>query len=344
MIENSHGGDIYSREIRYDFSANINPLGLPERVKRALAQQIDQYEYYPDTNCTALRRALAAREGVAEDYIVCGNGAADLIYRMVWAIRPKRALLTAPTFSEYERALLNVDCDLERYFTRESDQFCMREDILDRIVGIDMMFVCNPNNPVGNLMDQGLLERVIQKCANSGTILVIDECFMGFVEGHSGIGSQFEKNVLVLKAFTKIYAMAGLRLGYLLCGRADLARKIQRCGQCWSVSVPAQIAGIAALGEQDYLAATVPLISRERAYLSHSLQEFGFKVYPSEANFILFQCLLPLDKWLLEEKIAIRSCANYLGLGAGYFRIAVRSHEENTALTAAIKRCMENNG
>lgn len=344
MNRNSHGGDIYTRPVRWDFSANLNPLGMPASVKRAIVENIDKYEHYPDTHCTALRRALAARERVAEERIVCGNGAADLIYRAVQAIKPRRALVIAPTFSEYERALLSVDCDVEHYFTRESDSFGVREDILDRILGIDMMFVCNPNNPVGNVMDGDLLNRIIKQCTAVGAVLVIDECFMDFVEGGGGVGPKLEERVMVLKAFTKIYAMAGLRLGYLLCGSAALARKIQSRGQCWSVSVPAQIAGIAALGEQEYVSKTAPLIAKERAYLSGCLKNCGFKVYPSEANFILFCCPLPLDELLLNENIAIRNCSNYMGLGAGYFRIAVRTHEENRVLVKAIERCMKNNG
>lgn len=343
MNQNIHGGDIYSREIQYDFSANLNPLGMPESVKRALSEHIGQCEHYPDPNCTALRHALAAHEGIEEEQIVCGNGAADLIYRAVQTITPQHALIPAPTFSEYERALLSVNCDLEHYFTRETDNFALREDILCRIDGMDILFLCNPNNPVGNVIDEGLLNRIIEKCAKSGTVLIIDECFMDFVANGHGI-TDISDNVMVLKAFTKIYAMAGLRLGYLLCGSAKLAGKIAHCGQCWSVSSPAQIAGIAALGEKDYISETIPLIAKERAYLSNCLQYWGFKVYPSEANFILFQCALPLDELLLKEKIAIRNCANYMGLGEGYFRIAVRTHAENQMIVAAIERCIGKNG
>lgn len=343
MKQNSHGGDIYSREIVYDFSANLNPLGMPASVKQAIIESLGDFAHYPDPNCTALRRALAAQEGIAEEQIVCGNGAADLIYRAVQAIKPKRALLPAPTFSEYERALLSVNCDLEHYFTREADNFTLREDILRHIDGTDMLFLCNPNNPVGNLVDAHLLKCIIEKCAISGTVLVIDECFMDFVADDRSM-TDISGNVMVLKAFTKIYAMAGLRLGYLLCGNTDWAQKIQNCGQCWSVSIPAQVAGIAALGEREYVSETVNLIAKERTYLGDCLQHFGFRVYPSEANFILFQCKLPLDKLLLKQKIAIRNCANYMGLGAGYFRIAVRNHAENQVLIAAIERCIKENG
>lgn len=344
MIQNSHGGDIYSREIIYDFSVNVNPNGMPDGVRCALIDNIDRFEQYPDVNCTELRCALGNRENIRVENIVCGNGAADLIYRAVQALKPKRALIPAPTFSEYERALLSMNCDLEHYFTREEDNFSLRDDILNRICGMDMMFICNPNNPVGNLIDRDLLKRIVEKCADCGTILIIDECFIEFVEKYSGIGCGIPENMIVLRAFTKIYAMAGIRLGYMLCGSSVLAEKIQRCGQCWSVSVPAQIAGIAALSEKDYVSKTVRLITEERKYLTNFLEKSGLKVCPSDANFILFKCEFPLDELLLKDKIAIRNCSNYIGLGSGWFRIAVKTHDKNQVLTAAIERCIKTYG
>lgn len=145
---------------------------------------------------------------------------------------------------------------------------------------------------------------------------------------------------MILKAFTKLYAMPGLRLGYVLCGDEALAGCIRSCGQCWAVSVPAQVAGIAALKETEYVKETLKIISKEREYLFKALSVLGMKVYPSEANFLLFRCDKPLDRLLLKEGIAIRSCENYEGLEYGFFRIAVRSHNENEILIRAIERVL----
>ena len=337
-----HGGDIYSRQIAYDFSANINPLGLPGGVRKALLSHVDDCVHYPDVSAARLRTAIAEQEGIRAEQVVCGNGAADLIYRIVWTLKPQKALLPAPTFSEYERALRSVGCDVGFHMLREEEEFALREDFLDKIDGNDMIFLCNPNNPTGRTIPERLLRQIAARCRESGCVLVVDACFWDFVGNGSSAGEKtgLGKNIMVLKAFTKFYAMPGLRLGYVLCGDEALAERIRGCGQCWAVSVPAQVAGMAALKETEYVEATLKLIPKEREYLFNALNGLGMKVYPSEANFQLFRCDRPLDRMLLKEGIAIRSCENYEGLEYGFFRIAVRSHDENEALIRAIERVL----
>lgn len=343
MIKSLHGGDIYSRKIDLDFSANINPLGTPQSVRNAVARSADFAANYPDPNCAELKKAISVRENVPAESIVCGNGAADLIYRIALTLKPKKALVTAPTFSEYQKAFETIGCDVSRHTLSESSDFHLDDGIIDAIGGKNIVFICSPNNPVGNVVDRNVMEKIIGKCRAENAVLVIDHCFMDFVaeqEKYSVL--PIYKNVIILKAFTKIYAMAGLRLGYLLCADSELCERISGCGQSWSVSIPAQMAGIAALNEDEYVKKSVSLIRREREYLSQSLTALGFKAYPSKANFILFRCGLPLDKMLLKEKIAIRNCGDYWGLGEGYFRIAVRNHDENTRLIDAIERVIKN--
>lgn len=342
MERYEHGGDIYSRQIAYDFSANINPLGLPGGVRKALINHVDDSVHYPDVEATGLRTAIAEHEGMRTEQVVCGNGAADLIYRIVWALKPQKALLLAPTFSEYERALRSVGCDVGFHMLREEEAFALQEDFLDKIDGNDMIFLCNPNNPTGRTIPGELMSRIAARCRKSGCVLVVDACFWDFVEKESSVTEKgrFEENVIILKAFTKFYAMPGLRLGYVLCGDEALAGRIRSCGQCWAVSVPAQVAGIAALKEMEYAEETLKLIPKERGYLFKALTGLGMKVYPSEANFLLFRCDRPLDRLLLKEGIAIRSCENYEGLEYGFFRIAVRIHDENEILIRAIERVL----
>ncbi len=342
MERYEHGGDIYSRQVAYDFSANINPLGLPGGVRKALLSHVDDCVHYPDVEATGLRAAIAEQEGMRAGQVVCGNGAADLIYRIVWTLKPQKALLLAPTFSEYERALRSVGCDVGFHMLREEEGFALREDFLDKIDGNDMIFLCNPNNPTGRTIPGELMSRIAARCRKSGCVLVVDACFWDFVEKRSSVTEKgrFVENVIILKAFTKFYAMPGLRLGYMLCGDEALAGRIRSCGQCWAVSVPAQVAGMAALKETEYVEATLKLIPKEREYLFKALTGLGMKVYPSEANFLLFRCDRPLDRLLLKEGIAIRSCENYEGLEYGFFRIAVRSHDENEILIRAIERVL----
>lgn len=342
MIIYRHGGDIYTRHVRYDFSSNINPLGMPQSVKNALAAHIDDYEHYPDVSCAALRKAIAEYEKTDSGKIVCGNGAADLIFRIVHSLKPKKALLTAPSFSEYEKALKSVDCGIIFHYLHEENNFEIDEKILFRLNNIDMLILAAPNNPTGNIMGQELIKKIIEECCKKNIYLVVDECFMDFVYDSEKYTLPVCGNVMILKAFTKIFAMAGLRLGYLICSDENLIREIENCGQSWSVSVPAQTAGIAAADEREYVKKTVELISQERIFLTKGLEKVGFKVYPSAANFILFRCKIPLDEILINEGIAIRNCSDYRGLGEGYFRIAVRTHEENKILISAVERAVKN--
>ncbi len=339
----NHGGDIYSREIEYDFSANINPLGMPESVKSALINGIEKFERYPDINCTELKNAVAVHENISPEKIVFGNGAADLIDRIVQFLKPRKALITAPTFSEYERALTSVGCEVEYFYTDEKNDFEITDSILDSIYGKDIIFICNPNNPTGNLIDNNVFQKIKDISRKKKIHLVIDECFMDFVDKSCLYRSKArDKNIIILKAFTKIYAMAGLRLGYMLCGDEMIVRGVENTGQCWSVSVPAQLAGAAALKESGYIEKTLQIIKTEREYLTAELKKFGFKVYPSEANFILFKTDIQLDKMLLKKKTAIRNCENYVNLESGYFRTAVRNHDENTLLISEIQEVMKN--
>ncbi len=343
MVISEHGGDIYSREISLDFSANLNPSGMPEGVKTALKNSVSEWENYPDPLCRKLCKALSEYENFPIENIVCGNGAADLIYRLVKAVNPKKVIVTAPTFSEYEKALSENGTEILHYYLSEKYDFAIDKGILNVLdSSTDMIFLCNPNNPTGQYVPKDILKAVAEKCLENDIILVCDECFLSFVtDGKSkSIRHFLNKNVIILNAFTKIYSMAGLRLGYALFGSTELAETVQKTGQYWSVSTPAQIAGIAALNEKNYIEKTVQLINKERDFLTAELQKFGFRVFKSEANFILFRCDMPLDELLLREKIAIRNCGNYEGLSDGYFRIAVRNHEENAMLITAIGRCL----
>lgn len=333
-----HGGN-YPDGI-LDFSVNINPLGMPESVKKVLAENIGKFAEYPDPYCTELTRKLSGREKVPVTDIVCGNGAADLIYRLVYALKPRRALLTAPTFSEYEKALLEVDCRIEFHILRETENFCITESILDDLHDVDIFFLCDPNNPTGSLISPGLMKKIVQRCAEENILLVIDRCFMGFT-GRNGDDTAFlNENTVILKAFTKLYAMAGLRLGYMIFGSARLAEKVRGTGQYWSVSVPAQLAGIAALQETDHVRRSVSLIKKERGYLCRELERPEIKIYPSETNYLLFHCPRSIDKLLLEKKIAVRCCGNYYGLNENYFRIAVKNHRDNKRLVNAVNEIM----
>lgn len=336
----THGGNLKSRAQSLDFSANINPLGMPESVREAVMLSADECAHYPDPECTELVRALAEYEQFPASRTVCGNGAADLIFRIVSALRPRRALLYAPAFSEYSYALRRSGCEVITHLLREEDQFVLRPVFLDSLsCQPDIIFVCTPNNPTGKLIEPEILEALSAYCRTRNTVLVCDECFIRFCADAAAFSLRQFMNgsCIILQAFTKLYAMPGLRLGYALCGSERLADLLRTAGQYWSVSVPAQAAGLAALRESDWVEKTVSYAAAERGFLTGALRECGITVYDGDANFLLLKAAADFADDLEQYGIFIRRCSDFDGLSGQHFRIAVRTHEENAALIAAVR-------
>ena len=345
--QNPHGGDLYTREILLDFSANINPYGTPQGVKDAVAGSVQDLCHYPDPYCRELVAAIADFEGVEEKQVLCGNGAAELIFSCCMALRPRKAMVLSPCFSEYETALQVFGTEVEHYLLHREDHFALTEDFLHSLSNFcgEMLMLCNPNNPTGQVTDRGLLEKILEICKKKNIFLFVDECFLDLTEaGETYSLKRFlstNQNLLLLKAFTKSYGMAGLRLGYCLCGNRTLLQTMGRQVQPWNVSVPAQRAGIAALKETAFLEKAKKTIREERGVLTDGLKALGFEVIPSETNYILFRADRGLREKLLEVGIQIRSCANYIGLGEGWYRIAVKLPEENKRLIEAMEKALK---
>lgn len=340
MQRYEHGGDIYANpHVTLDFSVNTNPMGMPAAVGQELLSRVAEYARYPDPACRELRAAISLHENVPQDWILCGNGAADLIYRLCYAVKPRKALVLAPTFSEYERALEQVDCQVMYHMLKADNQFALTSEIEKQLIpGIDMLFLCHPNNPTGRLIQADVMGHILHRASENGTIVIVDECFLDFTDGLSA--KQYLNNmptIVVLKAFTKMYSLAGLRLGYLLTADRTLLDKTSNAAQCWSVSVPAQIAGRAALTSANWPQKTRRLIAEEHHFLSEGLCELGITVFPGDANFLLLRCKIPLYELLLQKGILIRACENFRGLDGSYFRVSVRQRSENNRLLQAIK-------
>lgn len=342
QANNPHGGDVYGRPVTLDVSVNTNPLGPPPGVVRAVVDAAQLLDRYPDPHCRRLVAALADREGVPEEAILCGAGAAELIFSFCAALRPRTALELAPTFSEYAAALAAAGCRVERCALEEEQGFALTEKLLEELErkNCEVVFLCNPNNPTGRLIPPALLENILALCERRGGWLFVDECFLELSDGGRGTSLapllRPGRRLFLLRAFTKSYAMAGLRLGYCLCGEGALLERMGRQTQPWNVSVPAQTAGLAALGEEAYLRESRALIQSERRYLREGLEALGLTVCPSQANYLLVKSPAELSGPLLDRGILIRDCANYRGLGLGWYRTAVRRREENRTLLNAL--------
>lgn len=342
--QNPHGGDLYSREILLDFSANINPYGTPQAVKDAVAGSAEALRCYPDPYCRRLVSAIAAFEQVPERTVFCGNGAAELIFSCCMALRPRKAMVLSPCFSEYETALKVFGTEVTHFLLRREDNFALTEQFLPALEAFDgeMLMLCNPNNPTGQVIGRPLLEQILEVCRRKHIFLFIDECFLDLTEG----GEKYSMkpflretdDLLLLKAFTKSYGMAGLRLGYCLSGNEVLLKTMGSQVQPWNVSIPAQNAGVAALSQSAFLKKANDCIHTQRPILAAGLERLGFAVIPSRTNYILFHSDRELREPLLEKGIQIRSCANYIGLGEGWYRVAVKLPEENQRLLEAMEK------
>ncbi|NQT07242.1 MAG: threonine-phosphate decarboxylase [Candidatus Omnitrophica bacterium] len=340
-IDYSHGGNIYEIEQRckrsiIDFSANINPLGLPPAVEKSIFKNLDKILHYPDLNATSITRKIAKHWGISSNNILLGNGSAELIYLIVTATRPKTTLIPVPTFSEYERAARNVKSRIEFLRLKEGDGFKLDLSCLNRT---DLTFICNPNNPTGNLV---LGDRLKVRRP-----LVIDEAFMDFLPNQRDYTLIREaarsKKIFVLRTFTKFFALPGLRLGYLITHK-DNVERLRRFMLPWNTNSLAQIASESILKDRPYIKKTYQLIERERGFLFEQLNKTGgLKPYPAVANFILIKIerngitSRSLKDALIKRGVLIRDCSNFRNLNNKYIRVAVRLRNENLKLLEALK-------
>lgn len=341
QTENPHGGEIHGKII--DFSANINPLGTPASVKQAVADSLELLCHYPDPYCRELTEAIAAYEGVDRNRILCGNGAAELIFSFCQALKPKKALLPVPSFSEYRTALEAAGCEAVYYTLSEEKGFRLEEEFLPVLQAFDgeLLMLCNPNNPTGLVIGQPLLERILDICREKRIFLFVDECFLDLTEDGRSLKTSLEDgNLLLLKAFTKSFGMPGLRLGYCLSGNAPLLKRMGNQCQAWNVSIPAQLAGIAALKETAFLQRANEIIHSQRPVMIEALRKLGLTVIESKTNFILFHSEKELRTPLLERGYQIRDCGNYPGLTEGWYRIAVKLPEENKGLLSNLEEIL----
>ena len=347
-IAHEHGGNVLAiarslgipPEGIIDFSASINPLGMAPGVRDALGACVDRLLHYPDKGAAELKDCLASYHGVSAAQITVANGSTELIHLMPRLVDGARALIVAPAFAEYASALEKAGWQIDYLTAQSEDAFslplaALREKLAGRY---DMLFVCNPANPTGALIPKCDVATVLELCREQGTFLVLDEAFIDFCEEESAkdLVGGFERAVL-LRSMTKFFAIPGLRLGYAI-GAPKTIEAIIALQDPWSVNTAAQVAGIASLGDAAYGEASRDYIARERERLAAGLARLpSLTVFPSRANYLLVRIgdgssVTELRSRLLEKGVLIRNCANFQGLDARFFRVAVRLREENERL------------
>ena len=341
---------MYRNEVRLDFSVNLNPFDMPQSVLGAIQTGLSEIHQYPDPKQQKLREGIAALEagsfgpeGADPDNIICGNGASELIMAAVHAVMPKKALITAPCYAGYAVALKAADAEVTEYRLKEGLDYELDGEFLECInKDTNMVFIGDPNNPNGKLIRPDLKKAVAAKCEECGAVLVVDECFYPLTDAQSGC-SHITDSALHLRAFTKTFAVPGIRIGYMLSRNIAMLDKIRKHLPEWNVSRIAERTGEAAakvLTETDYLEKSVQMISRERGFLAEKLSELGIKVYPGDTNYLLIRSLPDLYDRLLAKGIMIRRCSNFSGLDDTYYRIAVRRHEDNEELIRTLEEVL----
>lgn len=341
-----HGGDIYDKQIQLDFSVNINPLGIPERVEEAIYKSVRQCVHYPQINAQTLCEETGGMLGISSENLIFGNGASELFMAMIHALKPQKILIPVPSFYGYEHAAMAAEGEIVFYETKKEEKFLLTERFFKALdADIDLLYLANPNNPTGALLDRNFLIKILDICREKEIVVVADECFIDFCEnGYSLLGeTENYRNLIVVQAFTKIFSIPGVRLGYLVCSNENILLKIQRHLPEWNTSVAAQAAGIACTKETEFIIETRAYVKRERQFLETELGQAGFTVYSGQADFILIYDDKSLHKgkslydYLLQRGILIRDCQSFRGLSKGYYRIAVKKHEENVILLQEIQ-------
>lgn len=359
MINRTHGGNIRaylntdnSLKKLIDFSVNINPLGLPPKVKEVILKNIDNLLHYPEPESAYLKKDLANFYNISSHNLLVGNGSIEFIHLVPQALKVKEALIITPTFSEYEFALKANGVRSIFVNTIEGNDFKINvTEIKKFIPRVDLIFLCNPNNPTGIVMPLDEILALTDLCKKYGVVLLIDEVFMDFVEKceESTLVTESiqNKSVLVLRSLTKFFAIPGLRLGYLI-GHRDLISKIAQFQYPWNVNALAQAVGREVLKDKDFILKSKEFVFKERRYLFDKLKRIkGLKVYPPSANFIF--CKLKdanvsnagmLTKRLIKQGVIIRNCDNFRGLNDKFFRVAVKNRKENILLVSNLRKIL----
>lgn len=341
---NSHGGNIYEASRRtgiperriIDFSASINPSGVPAQAALIMRKVIGRLHHYPEPFSEGLCAHLGRRLGVSPGSIVCGNGSTELIYLIPRALRPAKVLIPAPTFAEYERACKNSGTTETTVFPlKPEDNFDVDpEAFIDAMSAVQLAFLCNPNNPTGRLVAGRDMLHIADAARRMRCYLVVDEAFIDFCAEESILPEVRENAYLiVLRSMTKMFALSGLRVGYTVL-HPSLIETVRAYKEPWTVNSIAQAAGIAVLEDRQYEEASLAAMRVEKAFMEEGFARLGMHFIPSRANYYLLRLQKAQEmRTALEQKgILIRDCSNFPGLDGTYVRIAVRSRRENKIL------------
>ena len=353
-----HGGDIYNNRVDIDFSVNLNPLPYDskteERIKAAMSAGMTNARFYPDPAQKDVRAAIARANGVEPGCVYAGNGASEIIKTITHMTAPKAALLIEPCYIGYENALGSEDgCVIKRLYLKEENGFEIGTEAVDEITDdIDILYIQDPINPIGKSMGQGLLYTILEKANRCYITVLYDRSFYHLSDisieepiASEDILNRFD-NVYIVSSYTKSFALPGIRMGYVMSTKQNISKLIPYFPEWNLSSVSAELLKTCSdiMCSSDHMRRSVEYIRKERGYLAGALLELGFKVYESNTVFILIKGITGLYDQLLRKRMLIRRCDDFGGLDDSFYRIAVRSHEDNERLIENIREVMDEAG
>ncbi|CAE6767442.1 threonine-phosphate decarboxylase CobD [Nitrospira defluvii] len=360
MTRTVHGGDVYgaARDVGrapdrlLDFSASINPLGPSPAVLRMLTRSRSLLCHYPDPLCWDLRQALAAHWRRAPEAILIGNGSTELIHLLPDALQIRHLLVVGPTFSEYAAAMARSGGRISTVMAEYADHYRPSLELVlealrrvsrpgTRSCPLDAVLLCNPNSPTGVAWEATTVRTLARAAARLGLWCVVDETFADYCEAVSILGKALPPKTIVLRSFTKFYALPGLRVGYAVAHPA-VTKQLSAQQPPWSVNMLAQRAAMVALRDDRHRRRSLQFMDRERTRLQRALERLsGVRVFPAKANFILLE--LPVGhkatqvvSVLRRRGVLLRDCSKVPGLNDRSLRVAVRTRSENDRLLKAL--------
>lgn len=351
--EHFHGSDLEKIEAVYgikkeditSFSANVNPLGISYRLKKELSSHIDAITSYPDREYTSLRKCIAEYAHTDYKNILTGNGSTELISLVIQILKPSKALIAGPTYSEYEHEISLYNGRSHYFRLQEHDDFNLDIDALQKALTskIDLLVICNPNNPTSSQIDRKTMRKILDTCKEKGIFVMVDETYVEFSKDYQNITSvpltEYYNNIIILRGISKFFAAPGLRLGYAVCGNRQLLKEIESRKNPWTINSLAAIAGEIMFKDTDYINETINLISSERERICSILEQVsGIKFYKPHANFILLRILKDkitsedLFDAAIKKGLMIRDCSTFPFLDNKYIRFCFMKPEDNDAL------------
>ncbi|MDO4690763.1 MAG: histidinol-phosphate transaminase [Fusobacterium sp.] len=358
-MKDLHGGNIYKfqREGKkdiLDYSSNINPLGVPQKFIDIGKESFDKLVNYPDPYYIELRKKIAEFNLINMDNIIVGNGATEILFLYMRALRPKKVLLLAPCFAEYERALKSISAEIKYFELKEDDNFYPNIKNLKKEIeknDYDLLLFCNPNNPTGQFIKLKDIKEIVKVCENKNIKIFVDEAFIEFIENwkEKTVSLLKNKNIFIMRAFTKFFAIPGLRLGYGIAFDEKILKKMWEEKEPWTVNTFANLAGIIMLDDKKYIEKTEKWISEEKKFIYKKLNDFQYiKAYKTECNFILIKLFnissSSLRNKMIEKNILIRDAANFKFLNESFVRLAIKDRKSNLKMLSILAEFIEGRG